>query len=213
MENEHPIIHELREEWLEAAVTLMRPEFEAVGAVLPEKIRVACGFPSHGGLATKRKVLGECWHAEGTADKICQIYINPTEDMPDRVFSILRHELMHTVTKKGHGSDFKALGLKLGMEGKPKEMMANEEVTAFFKEHQLPKLGWYNQVRLEPTEKQKKQSTRMKKVWCDGVTKDDAGRMHLEGAHDEYVVRMAQKQIDRGLPTCGVCEREMEVDE
>ena len=210
---EHDIRYGIREEWLEHAVGLMRPEFEAAGAPLPPIIRVACGFPSRGGLATKKRVLGECWHDIASADKVCQIYVSPMEDMPDKVFSVLRHELMHTVTKPGHGSDFKALGLKMGMEGKPNEMLASNEVLAHFNEHQLEKLGWYPHVRLEPKDKKKKQGTRMLKIFCDGVEKRDDGTFNLSIAHDEYVLRGSQKVIDRGLPDCPVCGLGMQVDE
>lgn len=211
--DDYEIKHRLREEWLEEAAEMMRPEFEAAGSPLPEKVRVACGFPSRGGLAKKRRVLGECWHDVAAPDKVCQIYISPLDDMPDEVFSTLRHELMHTVTKKGHGPDFKALGKKMGMEGKPKEMRACQEVMDHFREHQLPRLGWYPHVRLEPKEEKKKQNTRMLKIFCDGVRKREDGSLDMSMVHDDYVVRAAQKTIDRGLPICPVCETDMKLEE
>ena len=50
-----PVQHPTREAWLEAAIDQFRPLFDAVGAPLPERVKVTCGW------ATKTKAIGQAF--------------------------------------------------------------------------------------------------------------------------------------------------------
>jgi hypothetical protein len=60
--------YETREEWLTQAVTELGPLFTDRGKPLPNKVRVACGWPSNRGTSSRNKVVGQCWHSEATKD-------------------------------------------------------------------------------------------------------------------------------------------------
>ena len=49
--------HDNRESWLNRVASGMAPLFEALGAPLPSRVRVAIGFTSRG---AKGKAIGEC---------------------------------------------------------------------------------------------------------------------------------------------------------
>ncbi len=209
---EHDITHTTREAWLDALVGLMRPEFEAAGVELPETVKTSAGFPPRGGLAEKTRTRGCCMY--GT-DGSAHVFLNPTEDLPVDIFGVLRHELVHAALGKDvedHGPKFKALGLRLGLEGKPREMFPKLEVLDRFNSHMLPGLGWYPHIRLEPNMKKKKQTTRMLKIVCDGC-ETAQGSLNTSLAHDEYVLRGSKTQLERGVPQCPVCELDMNMEE
>src|SRR2546425_4563233 len=54
---------ETREQWLGRAIEMMRPEFAAAGASLPENLAVSCSWPS----GNPRTVISECWVAEASS--------------------------------------------------------------------------------------------------------------------------------------------------
>jgi hypothetical protein len=54
---------ETREQWLGRAIEMMRPEFVAAGATLPEDLAGSCSWPS----GNPRTVIGECWVAEASS--------------------------------------------------------------------------------------------------------------------------------------------------
>jgi hypothetical protein len=58
-----------RESWLLKLTDKLRPMFEGAGFPLPEKIRTSCGFPSKGGLATKKQRIGEAWSDAASEDQ------------------------------------------------------------------------------------------------------------------------------------------------
>ena len=77
-------------------IDLLRPDFEAIGAPLPEKIRVSCGFPSKSALANKARRIGECWGVESSEDKSFQVFVSPLLKESVEVTATLVHELVHT---------------------------------------------------------------------------------------------------------------------
>ena len=48
----------VRHEWLEAAVRLLRPRFDAAGYQVPDNVRVSIGFPKY---TAYRHCIGQCW--------------------------------------------------------------------------------------------------------------------------------------------------------
>jgi hypothetical protein len=213
----YPILHETREAWLDALVAKLRDWFTVVGKPLPDVIKTSPGWPPKGGMAPKARVRGTCMY--GT-DKSAHVFLNPTEDIPQDIFGIMLHELVHAAIgprkndkeKGGHGPDFKALGLKVGLAGKPKEMWPKDEITQQFTDRLLPELGWYPHIRLDPETREKPQSTRMLKVECDGTRHTPDGNLETRLAHDTYKLRGSKTQLERGVPLCPVCGLDMRVD-
>jgi len=183
--------YKTREEWLQAAVGEMTPLFVEAGYKVPQ-VRVACGWPVRGGLANKKRVLGECWSKTASADKqAAQIFISPaldemTTDMG--VISTLVHEVVHAVVghKEGHNKVFGKCARAVGLEGKLTSTNAGEKLMSDMLGWQKS-LGIYPHSQLKGMAPTKKQSTRLLKCECP-----ECG----------YVIRTTQKWIETGLPTC-----------
>lgn len=189
-----------REEWLEAAVEVLRPRFVPTGAKLPEKVRVSIGFPDKGGLS-KRRTLGVCWSAETSTDKIPQIYLNPTIETADGrqgYLATLVHELIHACGIHGHKKEFKRVGEALGLEGKMSCSTANDELQRVF-EKVIEQLGTFPHATLIPGIR---------------LSKPDKCRIHkCECPTCGYTVRVAKKWIEIANPMCLVCDIELKKEE
>lgn len=113
------------------------------------------------------------------------------------MLDVLLHELCHASvgTEEGHGAAFKRAAKAVGLVGKATATEAGEGLKTTLDTF-YASLGDYPHAVLVPSEgKQRKQTTRMHKVWC---------------ADDDYVVRMSKATMAKGLPACPVCERMME---
>lgn len=180
-----------REEWLVAATTALKPSFLETGSAIPEKVRVTCGWPSHGGRAKKR-VTGECWPAKKSADAHFEIFIAPTLAASIEVLGTLVHELVHAAVglDAGHKAEFRKVATELGLEGKMTETAVGSELEARL--HDLAeKLGDYPHAEIDPTQKTT-QSTRMLKIQCPACG---------------WMARTSKKWMDLGLPTCACGEQ------
>lgn len=107
----------LREAWLLKLAELMQPAMIGAARLEFPQYRVTCGFPSRGGLAKKKRVVGQCWSAKASSDRHAEIFVTPLEDNPEEVASTLAHELIHAcLPEAGHKAPFaraaKALGFK-----------------------------------------------------------------------------------------------------
>ena len=182
-----------REAWLLAAIELMRPLFESAGYKIPS-IRVACGWPSRGGLGTASRVIGQAWSPDAASDKIGQIFISPylNGDVKEicGVLPTLVHEVAHEVVgvQNKHNKIFGKCARAVGLEGKLTHTVAGEKLLAACKQW-AEKLGEYPHGQLDQTKgPSKKQSTRLIKCECP-----DCG----------YVCRTTRKWIDdAGAPIC-----------
>ncbi len=182
-----------REEWLIAATNLLREDFK--DTPIPEKIRITCGWPSRGGRAEKKKVLGECWKPECSEDGHTEVFIAPTLSNGIEVLDVLVHELVHAAIgcEEGHKGPFRVVAKALGLMGKMTSTNAGEDLLVRLREIE-EKLGTYPHAKLTPINT-KTQSTRMLKLQCGNCG---------------WAARTSQKWIDVGLPTC-VCGTETEV--
>lgn len=115
------MIHDNRESCLNGVAAGMTPLFEALGAPLPDQVRVAIGFTSAG---RRSRAIGECWDNRRSADGHFEIFIRPDlahapDAMPAQIAAILAHELVHAAVgiKAGHGKSFKRVALGLGLAG------------------------------------------------------------------------------------------------
>lgn len=179
-----------RETWLGKLSETLKKLFEEKGKTVPEKVRVACGFPS----SQPRKHLGECWSAEKSADGTFEIFINPSLDDGIEVAACLVHELVHATVglKEKHRGEFRKLAKALGLEGKMTSTHAGETLKERLTDI-LGKMERYPHARLD-LHREKKQGTRMLKIVCPTCG---------------YTVRAANKWIEVGLPTC-CCGEKME---
>jgi hypothetical protein len=155
-------------------------------------------------------VIGECWVAEASSRGYVEVFISPVLDQVAGVQGVLvtlRHELVHAAGRRGHGREFKALALALGLSGPMTATIAGPELLDFINWTLLRQLGPYphgaitgrgeilvpptepgdKPIILRPDDRPKKQSTRMLKAECP-----ECG----------YTIRLAKKWADLGLPTC-----------
>ena len=160
----------IREEWLLTLAKKMEPSVaEAAGAELPP-FRVTCGWPSSGGRGRKRRVRGECWPAEASADGHAEIFISPKEADTADVAAILCHELIHAaLPKAGHKKPFQAAAKKLGFT-KPFTGAVTVNWFDIWTQPILEKLGPYPHAELmapAPIAKPKKQVARQLLCVCE----------------------------------------------
>lgn len=178
-----------REAWLLAAKEALTPLFKQHGYTVPEKIRVSCGWPSVKALGRNTRRIGECWATQCSDDESWEIFISPALADPIRVLDVLVHEMVHAVVglKCGHAGAFRVCALKVGLTGKMTATEAGPEL----REHLAGvsrKIGTYPHAVLDSRKNSvKKQSTRLLKVVCPDC---------------EYTIRVTQKWVDVGLPTC-----------
>jgi hypothetical protein len=177
-----------REDWLTAAVSELRPFFDAVGKPLPQNVRVTCGFPSN---AKRSGAIGECWADTASADKTFEVLISPTLDHPLAVFEVLVHELCHsTAGAMNHGVNFQraAAAMHLVPSTGPKGWKATGRGADFEPTFGaiISSLGPYPHAALTMSTK-KTQGTRMLKAVCPSCG---------------YTVRLTSKWANLGLPSC-----------
>jgi predicted NBD/HSP70 family sugar kinase len=189
-----------RELWLATLVDRLRPEFQASGAPLPERLHVSVGFPAKGATRTKGARIGECWPPSASADGSHQLFISPVIGDGLRAGDILVHELCHAALPPdtGHNKTFEALARKLGLAGKPTATVASSELVVRLN-GLMEDLGPYPQPALRADALQrKKQSTRLLKAICE---------------HCGYTVRVTAKWLAIGAPLCPTDETPMTVDD
>jgi hypothetical protein len=188
-----------REVWLINMVeTQLRPYMLSRGFDFPQ-VHVSVGWPSARGLSIRRRVIGQCWAGTQSADQRPHIFISPLLTGLD-VSATLLHELGHASTPgEGHKGPFVRFMKAVGLIGKPTATLAGEELTVTLQE-MMSVIGDYPHSALDPAMvAKKKQGTRLIKVSCSRE-------------HEEYIVRMSKKTIERGLPTC-ICGASMEAEE
>lgn len=179
-----------REDWLSAAVSELRPFFDAVGKPLPANVRVTCGFPS---TAKRSGAIGECWADTASADKTFEVLISPVLDDPLRVFDVLVHELCHsTAGAMNHAGNFQKVAALMHLEPSfgPRGWKATNRGPEFIQTFGsiIDSLGAYPHAALTMSNR-KVQTTRMLKAVCPSCG---------------YTVRLTSKWAALGLPSCPV---------
>ena len=175
-----------REQWLDKAVSEIRPVFEVRGFPLPEKIRVTCGFPSKNARSRSRRI-GEHWSPNASSDGTHEIFVSPVLAESYEVLGTLVHELCHAATNgDGHKGRFPACARALLLEGKPTHATGGEAFKQSMSEL-IEELGEYPHAAMNIGVEQKKQSTRLLKAFCP-----DCG----------YTIRLTAKWASLGLPEC-----------
>lgn len=193
------IKYKYREEWLLAAVDLMRPLFSDKGYTVPE-VKVSCGWPSSRALSAKKRVLGEAWCKTAASDKVAQIFITPWLDKPtddQGILPTLIHEIVHATVgnKEGHNKVFGKCARAVGLEGKLTSTTAGKELLALCIEWN-GKLGLFPHSKLDALKRPtKKQTTRLIKCECKQTG---------------YTVRITRKWLEEvGAPICPATNKPM----
>jgi hypothetical protein len=168
-----------REEWLQQLVEALHPLFDDVGEQIPSNVRIACGWPSRGGTARVKRVVGQCWPELSSADGSMEIFISPWLADPVDVAGVVVHELVHAVLRceYGHRGPFKRIAVGLGLEGKMPATTVGPQLSGRLSDAIL-EIGPYPHAQLEtqmhtvqripliPGEGMKKQSTRLMRLEC-----------------------------------------------
>jgi hypothetical protein len=174
-----------REQWLLAAIDELRPDFEAAGSPIPDKVRVSVGWPKG-----SRTAIGQCVLPEAVDDKTPAVFVSPVLSEPGAVLKTLIHELVHATGIRGHkASDFGRLGLKVGLVAPWKSSTLSDGGWGRVNALAL-KLGPFDHsaITIGSGTGEVKQSTRMLKAAC---------------SDDGYTVRLTKKWIESmGFPTC-----------
>ena len=194
-----------REQWLQAAVDQLRPLFEHHKIKLPEKVAVACGWPSKGGLSQEKPRLGECWPSEATFDGIRQIFVTPRVNEPVKVLGILVHELVHSAMPddEKHGPRFKAAMKEIGLTGRPTATMPDADLDVRLQQI-AEELGAYPNsaisVDIKPKDAPKKATFK-----CFCANKREANnkcRITDKNIGKDYTVSVGRKMLELGFPQC-----------
>lgn len=197
-----------REEWLEQLIDKLRPHYAAAEVPIPDRVRVSFGWPSRNALGAKSRRMGECWVIEAAEDGINQIFLSPLLHDAEKTAGVLAHELVHASLPSGagHKKPFTKACKKLGItDGPAKSAMTGPELSEKLAAI-LQGMPPYPHAALVPKTEDKKQSTRMLKIFCIGDG-DESPELH-----EEYVLRGSKKVIAKGLPICPICNCEMKSD-
>lgn len=175
-----------REAWLTQAVKELQTMFPVLKS--KEPIAISCGWPSRSSLSTKKQRIGECWYARCSDLKRHELFISPILHDPIQVLETVVHELVHPIAgaKAGHRAPFKRIAVDVGLTGPMTATTAGPELTKRLNTLSK-KLGKYPHGKITASPSLKKQSTRLLKAECPSCG---------------YVVRITQKWVDYGLPTC-----------
>lgn len=181
----------MREDWLHAAVTLLKSLFLDKGIALPDSLRIACGWPllgQRGGRGQSHR-LGQCWRQIASADGASEIFITPEIDDGCNVLQVLSHELIHSADdcRNGHRGPFRKMAIAIGLRGPMRSTHAGPELRERLN-GLCRQLGLYPHARLDPTQ-HRKQGTRLIKVICD------------RPGH-RYSVWTTRVWLDVGTPIC-----------
>ena len=172
-----------RQQWLELAVEALRVRFADAGYSIPQKVRVAIGWPKR---AASCGAIGECWAVDASSDQHAELFISPRLTETARIVDVLAHELVHATvgTTAGHGTPFKQCALKIGLVGPMRSTTAGPEFSAWT-EALFKRIGPYPAGFLTDTPKQ---GTRMLRCQCPACG---------------YIARVSRRWLDlAGPPIC-----------
>jgi hypothetical protein len=200
--NQHPN----RESWLNDVAGRLRPAFAQLGAPLPERLRIAIGFPSCG---QRAKATGECWDSTASADGTFEILIRPDLAEADGAIALpvaaaLARELVHAAVgiQAGKGPLYRKVALGIGLTG---PMRATEPGPAFLALANpiLNAVGPLPHARLQPDKKPAEADPPSQEAPSTRPRKQANRHVKCTCPTCGYVVRTARKWLDEvGPPHC-----------
>ena len=159
-------MYQTREEWLTAAIELLRAEFIAAGAPLPASIRVACAEPPNFSRHGHEVVT---LSDSQSSDRAVEITVSWTLDDPAVVLARLVHGLCAATRGAAkHGPAFSRIATDMGLiaDGKTANPWTRTVAGPSFSPNgYLERLGLYPHAKVNPYLKAK-QSTRMVLAKC-----------------------------------------------
>lgn len=183
-----------REAWLTELAKLSEPIFSGFKLA---PYRVTCGWPVSGGVAMKKRTLGQCFCSTVSKGKVHEIFISPLLDDPAEVSGTLLHEMGHVAAgiPAGHGSRFVKVCRHVGLtKGKPTQAMPGETLAERLSKLYAP-LGQYPHTAITPVLKMKKVSPKPVRMECVcgckvSMTAKDAGEFPLPtcGCGEPFVI-------------------------
>ena len=202
-----PNRHPNRESWLNEVASRLRPAFAKLGAPLPDRLRIAIGFPSTG---RRAKATGECWDSTASADGTFEIFIRP--DLAEAegaiampVAAALAAQLIQAAVgiPAGRGPLYRRVAQGIGLTG---PMRAPEPGPAFVAliAPILEAVGPLPHARLEADRKLSEADQEAEGFTTTTAPRKQASR-HVKCACATcgYVVRTARKWLDEvGPPHC-----------
>lgn len=198
-----------RETWLNRFTDFQRPCFGMYGHPIPEKLRIACGWP----VGNVKQVLGQCWSPEVSEDGTVEIFVNPMIADPRSIAEVVVHELCHAAVgvQYGHKGPFKRLAKSVGLEGPMRNTYAGRELTERLNAL-IHRLGPYPHASLngeigcvigEPADEPAKLPRAPEGQPGSHIPPKQRTRMHRVICPDcGYLVRTTGAWIRIGLPTC-----------
>jgi hypothetical protein len=131
-----------QQDWLDRALKMLRYDFDQIGMLLPRYIDILVNYPR---CAIGYSWLGTCrccWSGDDDDDDAFHtIFINPTVNGL-LALDILVHELVHAVTKDGHGDKFMEAAAAIGLDDTGPTAGAEEILLKRLKDIQM-ELGPY----------------------------------------------------------------------
>lgn len=188
----------VREAWLNSAVREIKPLFREQGHKVGS-VNISVGWP--GGRGNHSRSIGQAWETSASSDKKNHIFVAPTINETYQVLEVITHELCHVVDdcQHSHNKPFINIAKSVGLVGPWTATTASDELTKRLKTI-VDTIGKYksSKIILSSADQVKKQTTRMKKVFCGKCG---------------YIVRTTQTWIDVGLPICPTCDIPFEVED
>ena len=121
-----------REPYLHKAATMILDFlFVPNNIPLPQKYRIACGWPA-GTRGNEDKIGGQCWRSSQSDDGHNEIFISPGIDEPEVVLHVLAHELVHAADdcEHGHKGPFAIWARAIGLVGPLRSTRPSEQLKA-----------------------------------------------------------------------------------
>lgn len=159
-----PQSFETREDWLQAAASVLRVYMPERHAPEPPDVYLSVGWPR--GARGSKKTLGQHWNGAVSADGRAHIFVSPILDQAVPVLAVLLHELLHAAlpTGTGHGPEFARNAKAIGFGRPYTELVPTDDLRERC-EKIARELGPYPHAALTDLGT-KKQPTRMRLYEC-----------------------------------------------
>lgn len=203
--------HTVRESWLQAAIDMLRDRFREIGLPIPDRIRVAVGFGPDGARQESSTITGVTLSKRCSADGVIEIWVSPENSTTIDMLGTLIHELIHACLDSlgnqdwwEHTGSFAKAGQALGLTGAMRSSVPGPELEPVLGAI-ARSLGPYpgavvtlsmtgpSEPSRASTGPKRQKGSRYLLVKC---TEDD--QLDCWG----YQVRITQRWLDVGLPTC-----------
>lgn len=155
-----------REGWLTEMAKRSEPLFSGFKLAA---YRVTCGWPVSGGIAIKKRTVGQCFCSTVSKGKVHEIFISPLLETVEDVAGTLLHEMAHVAAgiPAGHGGRFTKVCRQVGLvKGKPTNAMPGDALAERLLKLAEP-LGKYPHTAIVPRIKEKKIKPPPIKLECD----------------------------------------------